>query len=79
MILRVAVKNIFSDFEWVIRVLESSKTNSHLDCVLNCFKLWESKYCGENLNLENKKIIKSLRLEFWALFKNKSSRCVKIN
>lgn len=68
----MSVKNVFYDFNWIIRVLESSKTSGHLDCVLNCFKLWESKYCGEDKN-----VIKSLRLEFWTLFKNKSTRVPK--
>ena len=66
------VKNVFSDFDWVIRVLKSSETSGHLDCVLNCFKLWESKY-----SREDKKTIKYLRLEFWTLFKNKSTRVPK--
>ena len=78
MVLEVEIKKTVYDFEWVIRVLESSETSNHFDCVLNCFKLWESKHCNGRLNLESRKIIKELRLEFWTLFKNKSTRYNKI-
>jgi hypothetical protein len=77
MLIQVETKNIFSDFDWVIRVLESSETSNQLDCVLNCFKLWETKHCDGIKNLKNRVIIKDLRAQFWALFKNKSSRCRK--
>jgi hypothetical protein len=77
MLLKVETKNIFSDFDWVIRVLESSETSGQLDCVLNCFKLWETKHCDNVKNFRNRVIIKNLRAQFWALFKNKSARCRK--
>jgi len=77
MLIQVETKNIFSDFDWVIRVLESSETSNQLDCVLNCFKLWETKHCDGIKNLKNRVIIKDLRAQFWALFKNKSARCRK--
>ena len=77
MLIEVETKSIFSDFDWVIRVLESSETSNQLDCVLNCFKLWETKHCDGIENLKNRVITKDLKSQFWALFKNKSSRCRK--
>lgn len=73
----VEIKNIFSDYDWVLRVLDSSETQNHLDCVLNCFKLWEDKYEIKTSNSEYKKTLKELRLKFWVLFKNKSTKCFK--
>ena len=69
--------NIFSDFDWVIRVLESSETSVQLDCVLNCFKLWETKHSNNIKDIRSRVIMKELKSQFWALFKNKSTRCIK--
>ena len=41
MILNVNIAKAVYDFEWVLRVLESSRDESHMDCVLKCFYLWE--------------------------------------
>jgi len=77
MVLKMKASNIFSDFDWVIRVLESSETPGQLDCVLNCFKLWETKHRDKIKDIRSRVIMKELRSQFWALFKNKSTRFIR--
>ena len=77
MVFKMKTTNIFFDFDWVIRVLESSETSSQLDCVLNCFKLWETKHCDNIKDIKSRVIIKELKSQFWALFKNKSIKCIR--
>ena len=35
---------MYSDFDWVLRILSSSETISHLEISNKCFLLWEIKY-----------------------------------
>jgi hypothetical protein len=44
MVIKASIANVIYDFEWVLRVLESSRDESHMDCTLKCFYLWEKKY-----------------------------------
>ena len=44
MIIKTNIAKAIYDFEWVLRVLESSKDENHMDCVLKCFYLWEKKH-----------------------------------
>ena len=71
MILNVNIAKAVYDFEWVLRVLESSRDDSHMDCVLKCFYLWEKKYCDSG-TLTEQRVIGKLKGNFWALFKNKN-------
>ena len=68
MVIKASLANVIYDFEWVLRVLESSRDESHMDCTLKCFYLWEKKYS----NSKEKKLIIKLKNNFWGLFKNKN-------
>jgi hypothetical protein len=72
MTLEVNKKTVFSEFEWVIRILDSAETKSHMDIVQNCFSLWEKKHTFKTLNSEETNFIKNLKLRFWVIFKNKN-------
>jgi hypothetical protein len=65
MIIKTNITKAIYDFEWVLRVLESSKDENHMDCVLKCFYLWEKKY-------SYLKVSSKLKSNFWVLFKNKN-------
>jgi hypothetical protein len=65
MIIEANIAKAIYDFEWVLRVLESSKDEIHMDCVLECFYLWEKKY-------SHLKVSSKLKNNFWVLFKNKN-------
>lgn len=64
-------KMVFSEFEWVIRVLDSAETQNQMDVVQNCFSVWEKKHTLKKLNPEETKLINYLRSKYWAKFKNK--------
>ena len=43
-------KNIVSsEFEWVIRILDSAESESQMGVVQNCFSVWEKKYMLKKL------------------------------
>ena len=44
MIIEANIAKAIYDFEWVLRVLESSTDGIHMDCTLKCFYLWEKKH-----------------------------------
>jgi uncharacterized protein involved in tolerance to divalent cations len=68
MLIKASIAKAIYDFEWVLRVLESSKDEIHMDCTLKCFYLWEKKYSDS----KEKKLIIKLKSNFWVLFKNKN-------
>jgi uncharacterized protein involved in tolerance to divalent cations len=68
MIIEANIAEAIYDFEWVLRVLESSTDGIHMDCTLKCFYLWEKKHS----NLEEINVITKLKNNFWSLFKNKN-------
>lgn len=72
MILTVNISKAVYEFEWVLKVLESSESEKHMDCTLKCFHLWEKKYSELKGTLTEKKVIEKLKGNFWALFKNKN-------
>ena len=73
MIINANLAKVIYDFEWVLRVLESSKDENHMDCALKCFYLWEKKHSNsKGESKEGKKIIIKLKNNFWVLFKNKN-------
>jgi hypothetical protein len=72
----VNIKTAINDFEWVIRVLESSETEYHMDCANKCFLLWEKKHIDKSVTDSDIKMLNRLRSNFWSLFKNKNSRFV---
>lgn len=58
------------DYEKIIKVLESCKTEKHLDSTLALYKLWEKKYI---FDVEEKTTlsINIMRSNFWAEYKTK--------
>lgn len=72
----VNIKTAINDFEWVLRVLESSETEYHMDCANKCFLLWEKKHIDNSANSSESNVLNRLRSNFWSLFKNKNSKFV---
>ena len=70
------IKTAIKDFEWVLRVLESSETEYHMDCANKCFLLWEKKHIDNSVTSSDSKVLYRLRDNFWSLFKNKNSKFV---
>lgn len=62
------------DFEWVVKILESSKNKAHADVAMKCFILWESKHIGNSLTTSESSLITELRETFWSKFKNKINK-----
>jgi hypothetical protein len=63
--------SILKDFDWVISILESSKTKGHMHCATKCFLLWEKKYTSNSIREEELKSINKLKSTFWSIFKSK--------
>ena len=62
------------DFQWVIKVLQSSKNDKHLDCTLNCFRLWESKHVDQITTKVEREHLNKLRSIFWKKFRDKNNQ-----
>jgi hypothetical protein len=73
MLIKLNYRNANEDFDWVIRVLNSSETNSQLNVANKCFQLWEKKYVNEKLTKIEKFFVSNLRSKYWALFKTKET------
>jgi hypothetical protein len=73
MLLNLQISKAIQDFEWILKVLESSENENHMDCVLKCFQLWEKKYSEFQNASTEKKVIERLKGNFWSLFKNKNT------
>jgi len=71
MTIEVNKKEIFSEFEWLIRVLDSSETKGHLETVQNCFRAWEKKHSNQKLDRKDQDFLRTLKIRYWARFKNK--------
>ena len=71
MLLPVNISKAVYEFEWILKVLESSENEKHMDCTLKCFHLWEKKYDETKNTSTEKRVIEKLKGNFWALFKNK--------
>lgn len=67
------IKTAVTDFEWVLKVLESSEDENHMNCTLKCFQLWESRYFNSNHNMDEKRILGRLCDNFWKIFKRKNN------
>ena len=76
MLLQLNLKNAFQDFEWLIRVLESAKSQTQMDAVLKCFELWERKHFGNHLTISEQSTMNRLKSNFWATYKNKNIQFV---
>lgn len=57
------------DLNRVIKIVESVNCKSQLDCALNCFLLWESKYKSIKLSKKERELIKK---DFWIQFETKA-------
>ena len=44
-----------NDFQWVIKVLDSSESKEHMETTLKCFTLWENKHVDKSLTTNDKK------------------------
>jgi hypothetical protein len=73
MLLTVNISKAVYEFEWILKILESSENEKHMDCTLKCFYLWEKKYSEPKGTLTENKVIERLKGNFWALFKNKNT------
>lgn len=71
--LKVNIKTAITDFEWVLKVLESSEDENHMNCTLKCFQLWESRYFNSNPNKYEKRVLTRLCENFWNVFKIKNN------
>ena len=47
--IKVNIKTAIYDFEWVIRITNSSKTKTQIDVAYKCFNLWELKHVTNNV------------------------------
>ena len=70
---------LINDFQWVIKVLNSSESKEHMDTTLKCFSLWENKHVDKTLTTKDKQMISELRSTFWSKFKNKISKIGTFN
>lgn len=73
------IKRAITDFEWVIKVLESSEDENHMETTLKCFSLWDSKYSDSGLTRLESDVLSKLKLNFWSLYKDKNSKIGTIN
>lgn len=69
-------KNTFKEFDWIIKILNSSENNKHLECVKNCFFLWEKMNIPDKISRQELKIVNHLRSSFWARYHTKNSQIV---
>jgi hypothetical protein len=67
------IKKAITDFEWVVKILESSEDENHLKVTLRCFSLWDSKYSDSSLTSSESNVLTKLKLNFWSLYKDKNS------
>lgn len=65
------LNSAINDFDWVLKILDSSKNISHMDTSMKCFTLWESKYNNPSLNQHDSKVITELKKSFWNMFNRK--------
>lgn len=75
--LKVSIKTAVYDFEWVLKVINSSENPNHFGVAQKCFHLWEKKHVKPTLSFQDLKTINKLRSNFWAIFKNKSVNFIK--
>ncbi len=61
-----------TDFEWVMKILDSSETNDQVKISHNCFSLWEKKHLTSCDSFDDMQTMNDLRKKFWAKYKNKS-------
>ena len=73
------IKLAIQDFEWVIKILESSEDESHMKTTLKCFSLWDSKYSDSGLTRLESDVLNKLKLNFWSLYKDKNNKIGTIN
>lgn len=73
------IKTAITDFEWVLKILESSEDENHMNCTLRCFQLWESRYFNSRPTNLEKKVLSRLSDNFWSIFNNKHNTIGTIN
>ena len=65
------IKLAIKDFEWVIKILESSEDENHMETT--------SKYSDSGLTRLESDVLDKLKLNFWSLYKDKNSKIGTIN
>lgn len=70
----VDIKKIVTDYQWVIRILESSKDKHHMEVTINCFSLWESNYRNTKLSKSELNVLSELKSNFWSLYNDKNRK-----
>ena len=68
------IKRVITDFEWVIKILESSKDENHMRVTLKCISLWDSKYNNYNLSKIDSRLLTNLKSNFWSLYNEKNNK-----
>lgn len=76
---KINLKTAVIDFEWVVKVLESSSDESQLETSLKCFNLWCSKHIDSSLTKTEKNTVLKLSDNFWKMYKEKNSKIGTIN
>jgi hypothetical protein len=65
---------MYSDFDWVLRILSSSETISHLEVSNKCFLLWENKYLKKNTKKGEEIMMAYLRSRFLSKLSKKTTK-----
>jgi len=75
--IKVNIRKVLHDFEWVIRITNSAQTKTQIEVAHKCFNLWELKHVTKNVTEKELNTINRLRSKFWAILKNKTSQVVR--
>ena len=67
----INMKSALNDYQWVVRILSSSETKEHLECVEKCFNLWDNKYLSSEITGLEKRFLRRLRNSFWCSYHQK--------
>lgn len=76
---KINIDRAITDFEWVIKVLESSEDEGHMETTMRCFSLWDSKYMSSKLSENEMKTLTNLKQNFWSSYKNKNTKIGTFN
>jgi hypothetical protein len=76
MLIHLNYNSVNTDFNWIIRLLNSVETKNQMNVVLKCFELWEVKHVKKIMSPSEKVFINNLRIRYWALFKTKNAKFI---
>lgn len=72
--IKIDIEKAITDFEWIIKILESSEDENHLKVSLKCYLLWDSKYNNVKLKKCESDTLNRLRPIFWSYYKSKNNK-----